>query len=140
MTNEKTRVILHAEDEPAHAAIVRIALQRNVGDVQLKQVDDGKAALDYLYRRGSYEDPAISPRPDLIILDLRMPHVSGLEILTIVKKDPELQTIPIVVLTTSDIEEDRLEARDCGVDGYLIKPVDFGKFVRMMDELCDTWL
>ncbi|MCA1796733.1 MAG: response regulator [Geobacteraceae bacterium] len=140
MTNEKTRVILHAEDEPAHAAIVRIALQRNVGDVHLRQVGDGKAALDYLYRRGSYEDPAISPRPDLIILDLRMPHVSGLEVLAIVKKDPELQKIPIVVLTTSDVEEDRLEARTCGVDGYLIKPVDFDKFVHMIGELCVTWL
>lgn len=140
MTNEKTKVILHAEDEPAHAAIVRIALQRNFGDVHLRQVDGGKAALDYLYRRGSYEDPAISPRPDLIILDLRMLDVSGLEVLTIVKKDPELQTIPTVVLTTSDFEEDRLEARTCGADGYLIKPVDFDKFVTMMDELCATWL
>ena len=140
MTNETTRVILHAEDEPAHAAIVRIVLQRNVGDVQLKQVDDGRAALDYLYRRGSYEDPAVSPKPDLILLDLRMPHVSGLEVLAIVKKDPELQTIPVVVLTTSDIEEDRLEARTCGVDGYLTKPVDFDRLLTKIHALlaaCD---
>lgn len=140
MTSEKTRVILHAEDEPAHAAIVRVALQRNVGDVQLRQVDDGRAALDYLYRRRPYEDPAVSPRPDLILLDLRMPHVSGLEVLAIVKKDSEFQTIPVVILTTSDIEEDRSEARACGVDGYLTKPVDFDKFVYMIRELCATWL
>ena len=140
MTSEKTRVILHAEDEPAHAAIVRIALQRNVGDVQLRQVGDGRAALDYLYRRGLYEDPAVSPKPDLILLDLRMPHVSGLDVLANVKKHPALQMIPVVVLTTSDVEEDRSQARACGVDGYLTKPVDFDKFVNMIDELCIAWL
>ena len=140
MTSEKARVILHAEDEPAHAAIVRIALQRNVSDVQLRQVDDGRAALDYLYRRGFYEDSTICPRPDLILLDLRMPHVSGFEVLAIVKKDPELQAIPVVVLTTSDVEEDRSTAHTFGVDGYLIKPVDFDQFVHMIDKLCATWL
>ncbi len=140
MTNEKTKIILHAEDEPAHAAIVRIALQRNVGDVQLRQVEDGRAALDYLYRREGYADPTVAPRPDLILLDLRMPHVSGLEVLAIVKKDPELQTIPVVVLTTSDVEEDRLAARACGVDGYVTKPVDFDKFITLIDTLCVTWL
>ncbi len=140
MTNEKARVILHAEDEPAHAAIVRIALQRNVDDVQLRQVEDGRAALDYLYRRGAFNDPAISPRPDLILLDLRMPHVSGLEVLATVKQELELQMIPVVVLTTSDIEEDRLKASACGVDEYLTKPVDFDKFVHMIGEVCATWL
>jgi len=140
MTSEKTKVILHAEDEPAHAAIVRKALQLSVANVQLRQVGDGRAALDYLYRRGSYEDPAVSPKPDLILLDLRMPHVGGLQVLAIIKEDPELQTIPVVVLTTSDGEEDRSQARAFGVDGYLTKPVDFDKFVTMIDELCTAWL
>jgi CheY-like chemotaxis protein len=140
MTNEQTRVILHAEDEPAHAAIVRIALQRYDGDVQLRQVGDGRAALDYLYRRGSYENSSAAPRPHLILLDLRMPHVSGLEVLAIVKKDPELQTIPVVVLTTSDVKEDRSQAKASGVDGYWTKPVDFDKFVNMIEKLCVTWL
>lgn len=140
MTGDKTKVILHAEDEPAHADIVRFAIQRNFGDVQLRHVGDGRDALDYLYRRGSYEDPSVSPRPDLILLDLRMPLMSGLEVLAIIKKDPELQTIPVVVLTTSDIEGDRSAAYSCGVDGYLIKPVDLDAFINMMDELCTTWL
>ena len=140
MTNEKTRVILHAEDEPAHATLVRIAIQRNFVDVQLNQVDDGRAALDYLYRRGPYEEPTVSPRPDLILLDLRMPHVSGFDVLATVKKDPDRQTIPVVVLTTSDIEEDRSKARTCGVDGYLTKPVDFDQFVDMIKQMCATWL
>jgi len=139
MTNEK-KIILHAEDEPAHAAIVRMAIQRNIGDVQLTQVVDGKAALDYLYHRGSYEDQALCPRPDLILLDLRMPQIGGLEVLSIVKKDSELHDIPVVILTTSDVEEERSEANTRGVDGYLTKPVDFDKFVQMLDELCASWL
>lgn len=140
MTSEKARVILHAEDEPAHASLVRIALQRNFGDVQLRQVDDGRAALDYLYRRGAYADSTVSPRPDLILLDLRMPHVGGLEVLAVVKNDPEFRTIPVVVLTTSDTAEDRSKAQACGVDAYRVKPVDFGKFVAIINEICVTWL
>ena len=140
MTSEKMKVILHAEDEPAHASIVRKALQCNFDDVQLRQVIDGRAALDYLYRRGSHEDPSVSPRPDLILLDLRMPRVSGLEVLAVVKNDPELQSIPVVLLTTSGIESDRSAAHDCGVDGYLTKPFDFDNFVRVINKLCVTWL
>ncbi|MFO7766806.1 MAG: response regulator [Pelovirga sp.] len=139
MTKEKTKVILHAEDEPAHAAIVRIALRRHVDDVQLRQVDDGRAALDYLYRRGAFKDPALSPRPDLILLDLRMPHVSGLEVLAMIKNDSELQEIPVVVLSTSDVAEDRSQARASGVDGYMTKPVDFDQFVHMIKDMCVTW-
>jgi CheY-like chemotaxis protein len=140
MTNKKTKIILHAEDEPAHAAIVRKALQLNVSEVELRHVEDGRAALDYLYRRSLYEDPAKSPRPNLILLDLRMPHISGLEVLATIKKDQNLQTIPAVILTTSDSEEDRSEARACGVDGYVTKPVDFDKFITLIDTLCVTWL
>ena len=140
MTGEKTRVILHAEDEPVHAEIVRFAIQRNFGDVQIRHVGDGRAALDYLYRRGSYADPTVAPRPDLILLDLRMPQIGGLEVLAIVKNDPELQAIPVVVLTTSNAEEDRSTAKACRVDGYLTKPVNFDAFLNMMDELCTTWL
>jgi len=79
MTRETAKVILHAEDEQAHAAIVRRVIERSSINVQLKQVADGKDALDYLYRRGSHEDPTTSPRPNLILLDLHMPRISELE-------------------------------------------------------------
>ena len=140
MTSAVTKVILHAEDESAHATIVRKALQGNFSDVQLIQVEDGRVALDYLYRTGVYEDSAVSLRPDLILLDLRMPRMSGLEVLSVVKKDPELQAIPVVVLTTSDLLVDRSAAHTCGADGYLVKPDDFDKFVVMISELCAVWL
>lgn len=140
MTSAATKVILHAEDEQAHAAIIRMAFQRNAGDVQLIQVEDGKVALDYLYHRGIYENLAASIRPDLILLDLHMPQCGGLEVLAITKKDPELQTIPVVVLTTSDLLKDRSAAHTYGADGYLIKPDDFDKFTLMVGELCTTWL
>lgn len=140
MTSVVTKVILHAEDEPAHAAIVRRSTQKNFPDVQLRQVGDGKAALDYLYHRGSYADTVLSLRPDLLILDLSMPQFSGLEVLSIVKNDPELQTIPVVIMTTSDLPEDRYEAYICGADGFFTKPVDFDKFIDLIDRLCNVWL
>lgn len=140
MTCKKKQIILHAEDEPAHAAIIRLAFQRHVGHAQLMQVDDGTVALDYLYRREAYIEPSLSPRPDLILLDLHMQRISGLELLSIVKKDPELETIPVVVLTTSDLPNDRSTAQSYGADDYLVKPTHFDMFVLMMNKLCTTWL
>src|SRR6056297_2031647 len=140
MTRETAKIILHVEDEPAHATIVRMAIQRHFSDVRLRQIDDGKGALDYLYQRGSYEDPTKSPRPDLILLDLRMPRISGLEFLAIVKKDSVLKAIPVVILTTSDLVKDRADANTYGADGYLIKSGDFDEFVKVLDELCAAWL
>ncbi len=140
MTSEKTRIILYAEDEPAQAALVRIALQRNADDVQLHHVEDGGIALDYLYRRGAYAEHNVSPRPDLILLDLRMVLIGGLEVLSTIKKDPELQTIPTVILTTSDSEEDRSHAYTSGADGYFTKPMDFDQFVEMIKQMSVRWL
>jgi CheY-like chemotaxis protein len=140
MTCNKNQIILHAEDEPAHAAIIRLAFERHVGDVQLMQVDDGKVALDYLYRRKAYVEPSMSLRPDLILLDLHMPRIGGLEVLSIVKKDPELRSIPVVVLTTSDLPNDRSAAHSYGADDYLVKPNHIDMFVLMMSKLCATWL
>ncbi len=140
MTGEKNKTLLHAEDDPAHAAIIRMVIERSTRKVQLKQVGDGKEALDYLYRRESFVNPAIFPCPDLVLLDLRMPRIDGLGVLEAVKKDPALKATPVVILTTSASEKDRSAAQHCGADGYLTKPVDFDGFVYMMEELCATWL
>lgn len=140
MTDEKTKVILHVEDAMAHAAIIRMGIECSTVKVQLKQVEDGKEALDYLYQRESFVNPETSPRPDLILLDLRMPRIDGLGFLAVVKKDPGLKAIPVVILTTSASEKDRSQAQSCGADAFLTKQVDFDEFVSLIEELCATWL
>lgn len=133
-------VILLVEDEEAHAEIVR----RNFASCrmanQLRHVDDGQAALDYLYRRNAFSDPATSPRPGIILLDLRLPKVDGLEVLKIIKNDPELAAIPVVILTTSKAEADMVKAYHSHANSYLVKPVDFTQFSELMETFGFYWL
>ena len=132
--------ILLVEDDPAHAEIVR----RNLGDFRvanrLTHLEDGQAALDYLERpAGERADPA-RPWPDLILLDLRLPKVDGLEVLRRLEADPELRRIPTVVLTTSAAERDVIAAYDHGAGSYLVKPVDFAKFTQLLEAFGWFWL
>jgi CheY-like chemotaxis protein len=133
-------VILLVEDEPAHAEIVR----RNLGDFRVANrivhVEDGQAALDYLFHHNGYSDPVKSPRPDLILLDLRLPKVDGQEVLRRIKEDEDLRTIPTVVLTTSHAEGDMLAAYAHSAASYLVKPVDFKKFTELMEAFGFYWL
>lgn len=133
-------VILLAEDDPAHAEIVRRNMEHSRIANHLIHVADGQAALDYLYRRQGFSDPASSPRPGLLLLDLRMPRVDGLEVLKTVKSDPELMRIPVVILTTSAAESDIARAYDHHANSYLVKPVDFTMFTSLMDALGFYWL
>lgn len=132
--------ILLVEDDPAHAEIVR----RNFEDFRLANrlmhVADGQDALDYLYHRAKFSDSKQSPRPGLILLDLRLPRVEGLEVLKIIKSDPDLSRIPVVVLTTSAAESDMVKAYDNHANSYLVKPVDLSQFVDMMKTLGYYWL
>ena len=131
--------ILLVEDDPAHAEIVR----RNFEDFRmanrLMHVADGRDALDYLYRLGEFCAPESSPRPGLILLDLRLPRVEGLEVLKIVKTDPDLCTIPVVVLTTSSAESDMVKAYSSHANSYLVKPVSFVKFMELTKDLGFYW-
>lgn len=132
--------ILLVEDDPAHAEIV----MRNMEDSRIANrmfhVEDGQEALDFLRRAGKYAHPALSPRPDLVLLDLRLPKVDGQEVLRQVKADDALKTIPVVVLTTSKAELDLLSAYERGACSYLVKPVDFDKFRRMLEAFGFYWL
>ena len=101
---------------------------------------DGEAALDYLFRRGQYADPEQSPRPHVILLDLRLPKIDGLEVLEQIKKAEELRRIPVVILTTSKEEADVARAYDHYVNSYLVKPVDFTEFTKLMETLGCYWL
>ncbi|MGB0129788.1 MAG: response regulator [Rhodocyclaceae bacterium] len=133
-------VILLVEDDPAHAEIVRRNLEQNHIANRLEHVEDGQAALDYLFRQGRYADPASSPRPHIVLLDLRLPKVEGLDVLRRVKADEILGDIPVVVLTTSAAEADIVAAYHFRANSYLVKPVDFSKFAGLMDTFGYYWL
>lgn len=132
--------ILLVEDDPAHAEIVRRNFEKSRIANHLIHVPDGQEALDYLYNRGSYRDSPQTLRPGLILLDLRLPKVDGLEVLRTIKDDAELSQIPVVILTTSAAESDIARAYDSHANSYLVKPVDFSQFVELMEVLGYYWL
>jgi len=132
--------ILLAEDDPAHAEIVRRKLKDFPAANRFFLVKDGQEALDFLFRKGAYADPETSPRADLILLDLRLPKVDGLGVLRRIKKDEDLKRIPTVILTTSDDNSDIEAAYVQGAGSYLMKPMNFRKFDKMMDAVCSYWL
>ena len=134
----ETRMLrfLLAEDDDDHAELILRNLKRNrVGNV-VDHVRDGVEALDFLYRRGPY---AGRLRPDVLLLDLNMPRLGGHEVLVTIKQDPNLCCIPAVILTTSDAESDRLRAYRHHANSYLVKPLDFAQFSKMVDELSLYW-
>ncbi|MFO7811897.1 MAG: response regulator [Pelovirga sp.] len=133
-------VILLAEDDPAHAEIIRRTLKTSRIANRMEHVVDGQQALDYLYRREPFTDPDIAPRPGLILLDLRMPRIDGLDVLRRIKGDADLARIPTVILTTSSAETDMARAYDAHANSYLVKPVDFDKFTSMMETVGFYWL
>lgn len=136
----KPVVVLLVEDDPAHAEIVLRNLESFQVANRIIHVSDGQEALDYLYRRERFGQPEQSPRPNLILLDLRLPKMDGLEVLDNIKKDPDLSVIPVVVLTTSAAEMDMVRAYKSHVNSYLVKPIDFLQFVELMKNLGYYWL
>jgi CheY-like chemotaxis protein len=133
-------IILLVEDDPAHAEIVRRNFVNFRMANRLMHVADGQQALNYLFRRGEFQDLNQSPRPNLILLDLRLPKVDGLEVLQTIKADADLARIPVVVLTTSAAEVDMAKAYGNHANSYLVKPVDFPQFLKLMDALGYYWL
>jgi len=133
-------VILLIEDNPDHAELITRSFWEHRVANQLYRVPDGAAALDYLFRQGDYADPEKSPRPHLILLDLRLPKVDGLEVLREIKSNDVLGFIPVVILTTSEAERDVARAYEHRANSYLLKPVDLHKFTELMDELGFYWL
>ncbi len=105
----------------------------------LRFVEDGEALLDYLYQHGPYSAPGAAPRPGLILLDLNMPKISGREALAEIKTDPNLRTIPIVVLTTSKTEEEIYRSYDLGANSFITKPVNFEAMVEIMRAVTSYW-
>jgi two-component system, chemotaxis family, response regulator Rcp1 len=129
--------ILLVEDSAADVRLTIEAMKEAKVANRLTVVDDGVKAMEYLRRRGSYCDAA---PPDLILLDLNLPRKDGREVLHEVKADPTLRRIPVVVLTTSQAEEDILKAYDLHANCYITKPVDFEQFTRVVRTIEDFWL
>ena len=133
-------IILLVEDDPAHAEIVRRNFVNFRMANRLMHVADGQQALDYLFRRSEFQDSIHSPRPNLILLDLRLPKVDGLEVLKTAKANADLASIPVVVLTTSSAEADMASAYGNHANSYLVKPMDLSQFSKLMDSLSFYWL
>jgi len=132
--------VLVVEDNPDHQELIRRAFAEIGSRIALRVARHGEEALDYLFRRGEYEDPGSSPRPCLILLDLRLPRKDGLEVLAEIKSSPELRCIPTVVLTTSESEDDVARACAQQANSYLVKPVDFASFEELIREVEAYWL
>jgi len=131
--------ILMAEDDPEDRMITQDGFEESKLANELRFVEDGEELMDYLYRRGKYSDPELSPRPGLILLDLNMPRKDGREALAEIKADPSLRSIPVVVLTVSKAEEDILRSYDLGANSYITKPVTFGSLVDALKALSIYW-
>jgi CheY-like chemotaxis protein len=132
--------ILMADDDPDDRLLAREALEESRLGNDLHFVADGEELMDYLLRRGAYADPAASPRPGLILLDLNMPRKDGREALREIKAHPELRRIPVVVLTTSRADEDVLRSYDLGANSFISKPVTFEALVGTMRALGRYWI
>ncbi len=133
-------MILLVEDNEDHAEIVMRSFKADDAEIYIHHVSDGESALDYLLRRGQYSDPENSPRPGLVLLDLRLPKVDGLEVLKEIKQSPELRAIPVVILTSSQIGNDVKMACDYHVNSYVVKPLEYSKFTDLMRDLRSYWL
>jgi CheY-like chemotaxis protein len=129
--------ILLVEDDPGDVVITREAFAENKVRNELSVVSDGEAAMAFLRREESYAD---APRPDLILLDLNLPRKAGHEVLAEIKSDSDLQRIPVVVLTTSDAEEDILRSYDLHANAYVTKPVDFECFLNVVRQIDDFFV
>jgi CheY-like chemotaxis protein len=129
--------ILLVEDDPGDVLITREAFAENKVRNQLSVVSDGEAAMAFLRREEGF---AGAPRPDLILLDLNLPRKAGHEVLAEVKSDADLQRIPVVVLTTSDAEEDILRSYDLHANAYVTKPVDFERFLNVVRQIDDFFV
>ena len=139
MNNLDEVEILLVEDNASDAELTLRALQKNHITNKIHVVTDGEEALDYIFSRGSYSQRELTC-PRLILLDLKLPLVSGLEVLKEIKSDERTKTIPVVVLTSSAEETDITKSYELGVNSYIIKPVEFDKFSSAVAELGMYWL
>lgn len=139
MKNSKKITILIADDDDDDRLMTREAFEEVRILNEIFFVKDGVELIDYLFRKGKFESPDISPRPGLILLDLNMPRMDGLEALNIIKKDSYLRSIPVTIFTTSKAEEDVVRSYNLGVNCFITKPVTYTGLVEVVRQLNSFW-
>lgn len=140
MENLNQVEILIVEDNPNDAEMALRALKKNKLTNNVLVVEDGEDALNFIFRKGKYSERNSESSPRMILLDLKLPKVDGLEVLKEIKSNPETKMIPVIVLTSSKEESDIVESYKLGVNSYIVKPVDFDKFVDAVRDLGLYWL
>lgn len=139
MTDQIIEILL-VEDNPDDVELALLALEEyNIAN-RIHVVRDGAEALDYLFCRGAYDGRNADDKPKVILLDLKLPRVDGLEVLQAIKADPQLRQIPVVMLTASNQETDLVRSYELGVNSYIVKPVDFDQFKDAMRSIGFYWL
>lgn len=131
--------VLMAEDSEHDIVATKRAWKKEHIANPLHIVNDGEECMDYLKRRGKYSDPASSPRPGILMLDIKMPKMDGLAVLKAIRADEELKLLPVIILTTSKEEEDRMESYSLGANAYVQKPVGFMNFAEAIKRVNLFW-
>ncbi len=139
MVERPIHTVLLVDDNPDDCEMVREAWEEMPIGEHLRMVSDGTDLLDYLYRRGVYENRESAPRPSVILLDLNMPYMTGQEVLEELSKDQVLSCIPVVVLTTSKAPRDIFQTATLGVNGYMQKPPTYSGYLQMFANVRDHW-
>ena len=132
--------ILLVEDNPADAELALHALRKSKIANSIKHVQDGAEALDFMFGRGEHANHATDPKPALILLDLKLPQVDGLQVLQELKSHPKTKSIPVILLTSSQEEQDMITGYQRGVNSYIQKPVNFVEFQEVVHKLGFYWL
>lgn len=140
MIEDQIVEILLVEDNPDDVRLALRALQAKNISNHVQVVRDGEQALDFVYARGAFAGRNPARRPRVVLLDLKLPKIDGMEVLRTIKSDPDLKSIPVVVLTSSDEDRDIVESYRLGVNSYIRKPVDFAQFTDTMSQLGYYWL
>lgn len=139
MTVEEKTILL-VEDNPDDEALTLRALKQNNIRNKVSVVRDGAQALDFLFKRGEFDKDESAGLPAVVLLDLKLPKISGLEVLEQIRKSPETRLLPVVVLTSSREEEDMVRSYELGANSYVRKPVDFNEFAKAVNHMGLYWL
>ena len=135
-----SRLILLIEDNPSDVELTKRALERRHISNTLLVAEDGKEALDYLFAEGAHAGRDVTDLPTLVLLDIRLPKLDGLEVLRRIRADPRTKRLPVVILTSSNEEQDLAAGYDLGANSYIRKPVEFAKFAEAIEYLGLYWL